>query len=253
MTPDITLQLYSLREQFAENFQGTLEAIRAIGFSNVEPAGYYGRSVKDYAAALKALDLKAPSAHSGLPIGDQTNEVIEAALELGCRYLITGGPPSWQDNFTTIDGIKHTAELYAKAAENAAKHGLHVGYHNHDWDLAEVEGQHAYRVFLENTPESVLWETDVYWVARAGIDPVAFIREIGARGRLLHLKDGALKDLSAEIPFLPAGTGDVDLIAAAGASEVAELAAVELDAYSGDMLDAVRQSYEYLTQKGLAQ
>jgi len=253
MTPQLTLQLYTLRDALSENFEATFETIREIGFKNVEPAGLSGRSPKEYAKYLNALGLKAPSAHSPLPIGDDRNKVIDTALEIGCRYLITGCPPAWQENFTSIDGIKRTAELYTEAAENATKHGLFVGYHNHDWDLLEVEGQSAYRVFLENTPETVLWETDVFWVARAGLDPVAFIQEIGARGRLLHLKDGHLKNREITPPFLPAGAGEVDLITAAKSSQFAEYSAVELDAYDGDMLDAVRKSYQFLTEQGLAQ
>lgn len=252
MTPQITLQLYSLREQFAKDFQGTLEAIREIGFTNVEPAGYYNLTVDSYAKALSAHGLQAPSAHMGLPVGNDANELIENALTLGCRYIITGVPPKGKESVSTLDEVKRTAELYTTAAENAAKHGLFVGYHNHDWDLAEIDGQRLYKVFLQNTPDTVLWEADVFWVARAGIDPVQFIQEIGSRGRLLHLKDGIVADKSVEIPFRPCGEGEVNLIAAAKSSEAAELAAVELDAYPGEMLDAVRKSYQYLTSNNLA-
>lgn len=252
MTPQITVQLYSLREQLSANFAGTIRAVAEIGFSCVEPAGFPGTTASEAAKLFKNLGLKAPTAHCPLPIGEAKNEVIETALQLGHRYLITGGPPGWQDNFTTSDQVKAIAEQYCVAADNAAEHGLQVGYHNHDWDLAEFEGQPAYHTFLAHTPESVLWEADLFWVARAGIDPVGFLQEIGARGKALHFKDGHIKDRSINPPFLPAGSGDVDLLAAANSANHAEYIAVELDAYDGDMLTAVKESYVYLTDNKIA-
>jgi sugar phosphate isomerase/epimerase len=193
--------------------------------------------------------------------------VIETALLMGHRYLITGCPPNFRESFASSDAIKATAELYCEAAANASRHGLQVGYHNHDWDLLEVDGKPGYLVFLENTPDSVLWEADVFWVAKAGRDPAKFIQEIGVRGKALHFKDGILRAdststeaesedgkimVSDSVPFLPAGAGQVDLLAASGAAAHAELIAVELDSYGGDMMEAIQQSYTYLTSRGIA-
>lgn len=253
MTAKITVQLYTLRDQLAVNYEGTIRAVAAMGFPCIEPAGFPGTTASAAAKLFKELGLSAPSAHCALPIGDAKNEVIETALELGHRYLITGGPPGWQDNFRTTDEVKAIAEQYCIAADNAAAHGLQVGYHNHDWDLAEFEGKAAYRTFLDHTPENILWEADLYWVARAGIDPARFLEEIGPRGKLLHFKDGHIATPEITPPFLPAGEGDVDLKGAFKAAKYAEYIAVELDAYDGDIMQAVQTSYTYLTQNGIAQ
>ena len=250
--PKITVQLYSLRDALEADFEGTIRKLAAIGFPCVEPAGFHGCKPAEVAKLLADLNLTAPTAHCGLPLGDAKNEIIETALELGHRYLITGGPPGWQDDYTTTDQVKAIAEQYCIAADNVAPHGLQVGYHNHDWDLAEFEGQPAYHTFLAHTPESVLWEADLFWIARAGIDPAEFLQEIGPRGKVLHFKDGHITDRSIEIPFLPAGQGEVDLIAAAKVGKDAEYIAVELDAYDGDMLKAVEQSFLYLTENKIA-
>lgn len=267
MIPEITVQLYSVREQAAADYEGTIRAIAAMGFGCVEPAGFPGSTPQKAAALFAELGLKAPSCHCSLPIGDKTHEVIETALLMGHRYLITGCPPDFKNNFASTDAIKATAELYCEAAVNAAKHGLQVGYHNHDWDLLDVDGKPGYLVFLENTPDSVLWEADVFWVAKAGRDPAKFIQEIGVRGKALHFKDGILQSndtfteaetedgkvmVSDSVPFLPAGTGHVDLLAASRAAAHAELIAVELDSYGGNMMEAVQQSYTYLTKQGIA-
>ncbi len=59
--------------------------------------------------------------------------------------------------------------------------------------------------------------------------------------------------VSSSTPFLPAGAGQVELVAAAAVAECAEYVVVELDSYDGDMMKAVRESYTYLTTNGIAQ
>jgi sugar phosphate isomerase/epimerase len=267
MTPQITVQLYSVREQAAKDYETTIRAIAAMGYGCVEPAGYPGSSPEQAARLFKELGLQAPSAHIGLPVGDKKNEIIEQAQLMGHQALITGCPPKFKEHYTSLDNVKAMADLYSEAAANAAEHGLQVGYHNHDWDLCEIDGKRGYKLFLENTPDTVIWEADLFWVARAGIDPVAFLNEIGPRGKFLHFKDGKVSTdasfteaetedgkimVSDSSPFLPAGTGQVDLLAASKAAVHAEYIGVELDSYEGDMLQAIAASYRYLTQNGIA-
>lgn len=268
MIPQITVQLYSVRDLAKQDYAGTIRTIAETGFGNVEPAGYPGYSAKEAAKLFKELGLKAPSAHIGLPIGDNKNAILDEALLMGHKYLITGCPPKFREHYTSLDNVKAMAELYSEAAANAAPHGIQVGYHNHDWDLVEIDGRRSYQVFLENTPDTVLYEADVFWVARAGLDPAAFIQEIGARGKVLHFKDGivstqaAFKEATTEsgkimvsdsIPFRVAGTGQVDLVAASKAVRHAEYLAVELDSFEGDMMQAIKDSYRYLTTQKIAQ
>lgn len=267
MLPEITVQLYSVRDLAKADYAATIRAIAETGFGNVEPAGYPGSSAKEAAKLFRELGLKAPSAHCGLPLGDNKNAIIEEALLMGHKYLITGCPPKFREHYKSLDGVKAMAELYCEAAANAAPHGLQIGYHNHDWDLAIVEGRRAHEVFLEHTPATVIYEADVFWVARAGLEPAAFVREIGARGKVLHFKDGivskqaAFKEAETEsgkvmvsdaIPFRAAGSGQVDLVAAAKSATHAEYLAVELDSFEGDMMRAIKDSYRYLTTKQIA-
>ena len=267
MGPEISVQLYSVREQAAADYEGTIRAIAEMGFTNVEPAGFPGTTAREAAKVFGDLGLQAPSCHGALPVGDDKNRVIEEALLLGHQYVITGCPPNFKENYASADTIRAMVDLYCEAAENAASHGLQVGYHNHDWDLVEVDGKPGYRYFLEGTPETVLWEADLFWVARAGLDPAAFVKEIGSRGKCLHFKDGIVTAagefteaetedgkimVSDSTPFLPAGAGQVELVAASNAAEHVEYAVVELDSYEGDMMQAVQESYTYLTSKGIA-
>jgi len=267
MTPEITIQLYTLREELSQDYEGTIRALADIGFGCVEPAGYPGSSPEAASKLLSELGLRAPSCHSCLPVGDEKNRVLDEALLMGHEAIITGCPPKFQEDFSSLDRIRALADLYAEAEQNAAPHGIRIGYHNHDWDLADVDGTPGYRVFLERTPETILWEADLFWVARAGRNPVEFVQEIGSRGVFLHFKDGRVDTndafteaetesgkvmVSDASPFLPAGAGQVDLVAASKAARHVKFAAVELDSYEGDMLEAVHESYNYLTRAGIA-
>jgi len=126
MTPQITVQLYSVRDLVKNDYAGTIRAIAETGFGNVEPAGYPGSTAKDAAKLFRELGLKAPSAHVGLPIGDAKNAIIEEALLMGHQYLITGCPPKFKEHYTSLDRVKALADLYVQATENLKPYGLQV-------------------------------------------------------------------------------------------------------------------------------
>ena len=88
MIPQITVQLYSVREQAAADYEGTIRAIAAMGFGCVEPAGYPGSSAAKAAKLFQELGLKAPTCHGALPVGDNKNAVIEEARPVGSGRLL---------------------------------------------------------------------------------------------------------------------------------------------------------------------
>ncbi|MEI8094796.1 MAG: sugar phosphate isomerase/epimerase [Spirochaetales bacterium] len=261
MKPTISVQLYSVRDHAAADYEKTIRAIAAMGFTCVETAGFPGSSVDKAKVLFGELGLTATSCHGVLPIGPDRNKIIEDAQKVGTKYIVTGVSPKFKEDFVSVDTIKAAAALYSEAAEFAARFGMQVGYHNHDWEMNELAGKPAYRWFLENTPDTVLWEADVFWVKFGGRDPVEFVTEIGKRGKLIHLKDGRIGKkgvfteaitssgkimVSSDKPFLPAGTGDIDLVAVAKAAKFMELGVVEIDSYEGDIMKAIAQSYTYL-------
>ena len=131
----------------------------------------------------------------------------------------------------------------------------------------DAQGNLIYKTFLENTPETILWEADLFWVSKAGLNVVDFLKEIGSRGKVLHFKDGKINAnesfveaetedgkimVSKDKPFMPAGKGEVDLMGGSKVAKYAKYIAVELDSYAGDMMKAVAESYRFLTTSGIA-
>jgi len=148
--------------------------------------------------------------------------------------------------------LKAVAELYCQAAESAAAYGLLVGYHNHAKDLTIIDGKASHMHFLEHTPETVLWEANLFWVAKAGLDPQTFLREIGGRGRVLHFSDGLINSANTFIPYSAAGSGQLDLIAASKEASAAEYIGVSLDDFEGNLWEAIKESYRFLNTNKIA-
>ena len=239
----ISVQLCSVRDELDQDIKGTLAKLAEIGFRYVEPAGYRGLDVKDFARALSEAGLQAPSMHGKLPVGDNKNQAIEEALSIGAKYVITGGPVGGWETWDSSDSIKRKAELYNQAAENAAPHGIQVGFHNHDKEMQDVDGRPAYRIFLETAAPEVLWTIDTYWVQVGGRDPQEVIKEAGARTKILHIKDGpGVKDE----PMVAAGDGIMNFPPLITAAEYAEYLCIELDSCATDMMTAVKKSFHYL-------
>ena len=61
--PQISVQLYSLRDALEADFEGTIRKLAAIGYPCVEPAGLHGCKAAEVTKLFADLNLAAPSAH----------------------------------------------------------------------------------------------------------------------------------------------------------------------------------------------
>ncbi|MCK5845186.1 MAG: sugar phosphate isomerase/epimerase [Victivallales bacterium] len=238
---EVSVQLYSVRAELEKDYEGVIRKIAGFGYKFIEPAGFPGCTLEKAAALYDELGLKALSIHGSLPVGDDVAQAIETAQALGAEYIISG---KGADDFKTADNIKKVAELFSEASANAARHGIKIGYHNHYWEMYEVDGVPGYRIFMENTPDDVKMEIDTYWVKVGGLDSVEVITEAGERASLIHMKDG---DIEPKFPMKAVGSGKMYFPPIVAAAKFAELLVVELDSCDTDMLKAVENSYNYIT------
>ena len=247
MPAPIALQLYSVRDQLEKNFESVIRQLAETGYVGVETAGFPGTTPEKAAQLFKSLGLQVCSAHTGLPLGAEKNQVLDVAKLLGLKRIVSGKGP---DDFKTVDLIKKTCDLFNQSAQVAKENGLTFSIHNHWWEFQALDGKPVYKYMLEFLDKSVLFELDVYWVTTAGANPAAIVTELGTRAPLLHIKDGPCV---IGQPMTAAGDGKVDIagVAKAGA-KTAEWMIVELDSCATDMLAAVKKSHSYLTTKGFA-
>ncbi len=243
----VALQLYSVREMLDQDFEGTVRRVAEIGYIGVEAYGGMPGGLKNSADMFAELELEVCSSHVAFPDDANKDCMLAVAEAYGVsRVAVAYLPP---DNFETIDSIKGICERLNRAGEFADSNNLSLGYHNHWWEYKLLEGQATLDLMLNDLDSSVFLEIDTYWVQVGGMDAVDVVERAGARAPLIHLKDGSLNKDDA-MTAVGAGKMQVPEIVAATA-ESADWHIVELDRCDGDMMQAVQDSYSYLTTEGL--
>ncbi|MDQ2692220.1 MAG: sugar phosphate isomerase/epimerase [Chloroflexota bacterium] len=248
MTAPIALQLYTLRDQLAQDFEGTIRNVSDMGYIGVETANMFGESPASAARLFRELGLTVCGAHSPLPLGEQKQEVIDTLAALDCKRLIVAWQPP--EKYKSLDGIKSICDTLNEGAAVARAHGLQLGYHNHWFEYELVENRIPVDIMLEHLDPDVFFEVDVYWVQTAGQDPSQVVSRLGARAPLLHIKDGPCQ---IDAPMTALGECLLDIpgvvTAAAGSTE---WLVVELDRCATDMMEAVQKSHKFMIRKALA-
>ena len=239
-----------MREAATRDYAGTVRSVAAMGYAGVELHGFPGTpgiSTEKAARLFGDLGLVVTSAHTPMPIGAQTDDIISAAKTLGAPCVISGKGP---DDFKTLDLIQKTCDVFNVANANVRAAGLAFAVHNHWWEYLKVEGRYVYEVMLELLDPAIAFELDTYWIKTAGIDPAAVVKRMGARSPLLHIKDGPC--VKGE-PMTAVGDGvmDIPAVVAAGGGNTQWLI-VEIDRCATDMFEAVNRSAGYLISHGLA-
>ena len=237
----IAVQLYSVRELPAADFEGTVRKVAALGYQGVETAGFAGTTPGAAARLFTMLGLKVVSSHARLPAGDQQDALIADVAACGSPIYIV--PSMRPDEFSSVDATRRICDKLNTAAEACRRAGLGFGYHNHWMEMADFGGKRAYQVMNAELDPAILFEVDTYWVKVAGLDPAAVVAELGPRARLLHFKDGPG---TREAPMVALGSGVMDFPALVKAARYLETPIVEFDRCAGDILADLKQSFDYL-------
>jgi sugar phosphate isomerase/epimerase len=188
-TLPIAVQLYSVRDDCARNFDAALEQVAAMGFQGVEFAGYYNYANRaaDLRKKLDALKLKAAGTHIGLETlqGDALQKTIDFHQGIGCRFLVVPGNAA----FTDPEKSKALADTFNTIADTLKPLGMACGYHNHVNEFRQKDGDTTYwDLFAERTTRDVILQQDCGWTMAAGFDPVAYIKKYPGRTRTTHFK-----------------------------------------------------------------
>jgi sugar phosphate isomerase/epimerase len=236
------LQLYTLRDLMERDVAGTLEAVAAVGYDEVEFAGYFDETPKRIRTLLDGAGLVAPSSH--VPLADLTKHperTFDAAEVIGHRYIVM----PWLDpeDRRSLNDYRRVAEALNRAGELARARRLRVAYHNHDFELAPIDGVLPYDLLLSETDPALVWfEMDFYWMTRGGGDPLAYFGRHPGRFHLCHLKD---MDRRGEMADVGAGRIDFRKILRKRAEAGLRHFYVEHD-HPADPLASIRASYRFV-------
>jgi sugar phosphate isomerase/epimerase len=246
----LSVQCYTLRDEFAKDVWGTYKALRDLGLNYIEVAGTHGLSAKELKAGLDKLGLKVSASHIGIgELEGNLAQVIEdnKVLENPCVVLPWIGEDRYGKGWDKFGKELEPIGAKLKAA------GIAFAYHNHSFEFAEQNGKIGLDAFYEAAdPELVRAQIDTYWVAFGGQDPAAYIAKLGKRVAQIHCKDGKL---GGEPHYLEVGQGDLkwDGILAAARQVGAAFASIELDVCPRPPIESVKMSVDFLRGKGITE
>jgi sugar phosphate isomerase/epimerase len=253
----ISVQLYTLRNQLAIDLEGSFTQLAAIGYTRIEHAGFVGRTAAQFRAALNNAGLRATSGHAGIPQpwnAETWKRTLDDAAIIGNKYIVH---PYFG---TDANGPIRNGAVYRafaadlnKAGELARRAGLSFGYHNHHNEFLRQDGgeRTGFDILTQETdPRLVHLEVDIYWAWRGAADPVDLIEKNRRRIKQVHVKD-----MNVNSGFADPGDGLIDferVFRRAADAGLIEYIVERDDAGSpprtpAQALDTARVGYQYLT------
>ena len=257
----VGLQLYTVRDLMQQNPADTIAKVAKIGFNSVEGATYtgsqnfYGMNPAAFAGLLKDNGLIMPSCHYRLGEEKTNGEIVKGtmlhewdkavddAAAVGVKYMVCAYlSPAERGE---LDHYKYVADQLNIAGEKCKKAGLQLCYHNHDFEFTKNNNTYPMDILFGADEDLVKFEMDLYWVAKAGMDPIALFNQHPGRFPLMHLKD---MDKTEQHSFTEVGNGSIDFKTILKHQKKAGLKYffVEQDKCPGSPLDSIKQSYDFI-------
>ncbi len=216
----IGVQAYSVREALQEDFAGSMKKIAEMGYKYIEAYGMstdgqlFGMAPSEYKKIVDDLGMEVVSCHSTYFTPEEAPAMIEASQGVGIKYHIIPwmGEDQRKDYHAVAENLNKVGELFKGT-------GIKFGYHNHDFEIIEQNGEVPLEIMLKETdPELVTFEADLYWVVKGGMDPMELINKYPGRFSLYHVKDA-----NQELDQTTVGSGIIDFKSLLGAHEEAGL------------------------------
>jgi sugar phosphate isomerase/epimerase len=249
------IQLYSVGKELRADVPGTLHDLRAIGYIEVETAGFAGLTAKQFREALDVAGLKCYSSHIFNYPNPDPGPFFEYANTLGDHYVVTSEinrftktPPG---QLPTLDNYKAMADFLNELGTKAKAAGLQLAYHNHSGEFKDLGGgKMGYDVLLEQTDPGLLkFELDCGWIVAGGQSPVDYLKRHPNRYRMIHVKDFILQP-GGEPQGVVLGKGVIDskpIFVAAKAAGVERYYVEQEPPFIGTTaLEAARLNFEYV-------
>ena len=279
----VGLQLYTVGDAIRKDLDGSLARIASVGYRVVEPASYHGYTPQQLRAATDRHGLKCTSIHIGAQASGGNPGLNQDLPKLAADLHVLGVTDVVMPMFTTperfggakqgeaygaymervsagltVDDWKRTAAFLNEKGAKLRGEGLRLGYHNHNPEFAPVGGTTGLEILLsETSPDTVVFQMDVGWVAAAGVDPVALLRKHGKRFQLMHVKDiqaSTRANYALQQDPTEVGSGNIDwthLLPAAFEAGVRKFYVEQEPPFKMDRFDAIDKSRRFLMDFGI--
>ena len=272
MALPVALQLYTVRDEMEADFEGTLKAVKEMGYAGVEFAGLFGKTADEVKALCEENGLVPVSAH--VPLDDMAADpqgVLSVYAEIGCKYVVV--PYLTEERRPGTDGWQKTIADIRTCCEKAKELGMTMLYHNHDFEFVKLDGEYALDILYSSVSDDLLQtEIDTCWVNVGGENPAEYVKKYTGRSPVVHLKDFVMKGKGGKLyeligiedegdtaeedafSFAPVGSGcqDMPAILEASVAAGAQWVVVEQDrpAKGQTPVQSAEISREYLKSLG---
>ena len=180
------IQLYSVRDITEKNLPEALEQIAALGYKEVEFAGFFGYSAEEIKEMLDKNGLAVSGTHSGW------NEITPDNIEETVKYHKTIGNPNFivpGADLSTLEKIDQFCSVMNFAQPILEREGINLAFHNHSREFElQAWGSTIHSELEKRT--NIDFEIDTFWAFNAGCDPIAVMDRLKDRIKVIHLKDG---------------------------------------------------------------
>ena len=266
---NIGIQLWTVRNQMAEDPATTLKTIKDLGYHQIEMGSIMNMS--NVVEIAKDLDLKINSSFFSMchliggweymeaeaPKHYNFENVLEDAQKIGIDALVFGYLFPQQRG--SLDAYRSYAEVLNKAGEQCKNAGIQLCYHNHSFEFEPMEDSNPFEILIQDFDKDLVkFELDVFWASIGNYDPIELMERLDGRIHQLHLKD-KLKDTptifdESKVPeeaYKELGNGVVDIKTALSIAEKigVKYCHVEQD-YSPNPLESIEVSMDYLKNLG---
>jgi len=258
------IQLWTVKAEAEKDLEGTLRKLYALGFREIEFAGFYGKPAADIGKLLKTIGLTPVSMHAGADdIAAKGDAIIADAKTLGLKLIICSSPMSdaakakleWAKKMDALDlgDWKLNAALFNKFGKQVKAAGLQFGYHNHHVEFKKFGESTGFdTLFASTDPDLVKIELDVGWAVAASQDPVAILNKYKGRVVALHVKDiGKLNADPHLATTVAVGEGTIDwkkVIGTAHANGVKHYFYEQEEPFTRPILESAKISADYLSK-----
>ncbi len=212
----IGFQSWTVKDKLGKDFPGTLKMMADMGYKMIEmcsPKGYAQIGFGTF-AAMKTADIKktindagltCPSCHFGSAefAEDKIDETIQFAQELGLTQMICS--TFWLPKTATLDDYKASADKLNKAAVKIKTAGIQTGFHNHEFEFAQLGGQLIYDALMSKFDADLVKMQFQTEVINLGYKAADYFKKYPGRFVSSHLSDW-----TTDKKEVPVGQGVID-------------------------------------------
>ncbi|MCA0986628.1 sugar phosphate isomerase/epimerase family protein [Guptibacillus algicola] len=238
----VGVQLYTLRNECEKDFFKTLERVAGIGYEGVELAGLFGHRPEEVKERLDELGLEVVGHHIPFErIEQDLEQVIYEQMKLGnTRIVCPWLPPEMRNE----ESYERVADVLKDAVEKCVEHGMSISYHHHDFELEKKMTNSPLTMILDRD-ERIQGEFDIYWLERAGHNPVDWLKAYKGRTPVVHLKDRS-DDGNEDTVILGTGNLAIQDVLEQGPESNVQWWVVEQDECQLDPIESISRSYRFL-------